>query len=173
MADALGAIVGLVSAGFGAYSANQQQRAMRAQAQAAQAAAEQTRQATLQQAAALKAQLEGQALANRQQADAYTSQLEQARQQTSALQFQAETAKKTAETQLAGQRQASALSLQQQRLSSQLQTQQSAAAPVTSRVRQRVGTPAGLRTGLELQSPFAGSGLSMGGSASPLGGLNV
>ena len=116
--------------------------------------------------AALKAQGE-------QQATAYAAQLEQARQQTSALQFQAETVKKTAETQLAGQRQASALSLQQQRLASQLQTQQSAAAPVTSRVRKRVGTPAGLRTGLELQSPFAGSGLSMGGSTSPLGGLNV
>ena len=169
----LGAVVGLVSAGLGAYAGAQQAKAMRSQARAAQATAEQARQATLQQAAALKAQLEGQALAGRQQADAYVSQLEQARQQTSALQFQAETVKKTAETQLAGQRQASTLSLQQQRLASQLQTQQSAAAPVTSRVRQRVGTPAGLRTGIELQSPFAGSGLSMGGSASPLGGLNV
>jgi hypothetical protein len=166
MADLVGAIISIASAGLGAYSGVQQAKALKAQAKSASAAAEQTRQATLQQAAALKAQGE-------QQATAYAAQLEQARQQTSALQFQAETVKKTAETQLAGQRQASALSLQQQRLASQLQTQQSAAAPVTSRVRKRVGTPAGLRTGLELQSPFAGSGLSMGGSTSPFGGLNV
>ena len=56
MADLLGAIVSLASAGFGAYSGAQQAKAQKAQAQAAQAAAEQTRQATLQQAAALKAQ---------------------------------------------------------------------------------------------------------------------
>jgi hypothetical protein len=88
--------------------------------------------------------------------------------------MQAEQARKTSEAQLAGQRQASALSLQQQALSSQLQSQKSAAAPVTSRVRKSAGTPAALRTNVEVKSPIAGeSGLAMGGSSSPLGGLNV
>jgi hypothetical protein len=59
-------------------------------------------------------------------------------------------------------------------LSSQLQSQKSAAAPVTSRVRKSAGTPAALRTNVEVKSPIAGeSGLAMGSSSSPLGGLNV
>jgi hypothetical protein len=88
------------------------------------------------------------------------------------MQEQALQARKMAEQQMSQQKASSAALLQQQKISSAIQQQQAAAAPVGSRVRQRVGTPAGLRTSLEIQSPVSGLGAGMG-TPNATGGLNV
>jgi hypothetical protein len=87
------------------------------------------------------------------------------------MQEQAVLARQSAEQQISQQRLASAAMLQEQKLTAAIQQQQSARSPVSSRVRQRVGTPAGLRTSLEIQSPVS-AGLGMG-TPNATGGLNV
>jgi len=88
------------------------------------------------------------------------------------MQEQALQSRKMAEQQMSQQKANSAALLQQQKISSAIQQQQAAAAPVGSRVRQRVGTPAAMRTSLEIQSPVAGLGIAAG-SSNAAGGLNV
>ena len=75
--------------------------------------------------------------------------------------------------QITQQKAASALAIQQQQLQASIQRQM-AAAPVGSKVRRRVGTPAAMRTSLEIQSPLAGAGSGLGiGTETSAGGLNV
>jgi hypothetical protein len=87
------------------------------------------------------------------------------------MQEQATLARQAAEQQISQQRSLSAAMLQEQKLSAAIQQQQSAASPVGSRVRKRVGTPAALRTSLEIQSPVS---TAVGtGTPNATGGLNV
>ena len=82
-------------------------------------------------------------------------------------------AQESAMRQIAQQRSSSALAIQQQQLQAAIQRQMTSA-PVGSKVRRRVGTPQAMRTSLEIQSPFAGTGGGLGiGTETSAGGLNV
>jgi hypothetical protein len=119
----------------------------------------------------LMTQTEQQRAAQQAQLGIAREQLSQYQAQTLSMQEQATLARQAAEQQISQQRLSSAAMLQEQKLTAAIQQQQSARSPVSSRVRQRVGTPAGLRTSLEIQSPVSG-GLGMG-TPNATGGLNV
>jgi hypothetical protein len=168
----MASIFDLVQAGVGIYSAYQSAKAAREQADAARKAAR----ASSKQASTAKSQgleqlqiLRDTAAAQRLQ---FEQNLQQTREQTAALASQAQQSRAAAEQQVIQQKQSSALALQQQRLAAEMQQQQQmTTGPVSSRVRKRVGTPAALRTNLEIRSPLS-VGIGMG-TPNATGGLNV
>ena len=81
-------------------------------------------------------------------------------------------AQQVAQQQIAQQRASSALAIQQQQLTAAIQ-RQAQAAKVGKQTRRRVGTPAALRTNLELQSSLALGSTPGVGSETQSGGLNV
>jgi hypothetical protein len=105
-----------------------------------------------------------------QRASQFQIDIDQARAATAESARQADVARATAEKQIAQQRASSALAIQQQQLQSQIQAQQKASA-LGAQKRKRVGTPAALRTSLEIQSPLSG-GVGKG-TPNATGGLNV
>jgi hypothetical protein len=167
----MASVFDLIQTGIGIYSAYEAAKSAREQADAARKAAR----ASSKQASTAKSQgleqlqiLRDTAAAQRLQ---FEQNLQQTREQTAAISAQAQQSRSAAEQQIIQQKQASALALQQQNLAAQLQQQQATTGPVSSRVRQRVGTPAALRTNLEIRSPLS-VGIGMG-TPNATGGLNV
>ena len=165
-------ILDLAGAGAGIYTAYQTGKASR---EASSAASRQARAAEKEARIARESAIE---LSKTRIADAernaafIAGQLGAAQQQTAAMQQQAEQARVASQLSITEQKRASALALQQQQLAADIQQQQQATTGVIgSRVRKRVGTPAAMRTSLEIQSPLSG-GVGMG-TPNATGGLNV
>ena len=75
--------------------------------------------------------------------------------------------------QIAQQKTSSALAIQQSQLQAAIQQQQKAS-NIGTQARRRVGTPAAMRTNLEIQSPLAAGTGGLGiGTDTTTGGLNV
>ncbi len=130
------------------------------------------RSSAAEQSSLMQGQLTAQREAQSAQLGIAREQLASYQAQAASMQEQALIARRTAEQQMTQQKASSAALLQQQKVASAIQQQQAGAAPVGSRVRQRAGTPAALRTSLEIQSPVAGLGAGAG-TPNATGGLNV
>lgn len=150
-------------AGATAYSGYESAQASRRQAEALRRQAEETRQASLREVEQMRS-------AAAQRAKEFQSEIEQSRAATAESARQADVARQTAERQIAQQRTASMLTIQQQQLQSAIQQQQKASS-LGIAPRRRVGTPAAMRTNLEIQSPLTG-GIGTG-TPNATGGLNV
>ena len=156
-------LVGLglgLSAAAQAYSGYQAAQASNRQAEAARQQAAATREAALKQVQQMQADAA-------ERSKQFQAQIEQSRLQTTQA---AQTAQQTAMQQISQQKAQSALAIQQSQLQAAIQRQQQAA-PVGTQVRRRVGTPAAMRTSLEIQSPLTG-GVGTG-TPNAIGGLNV
>jgi hypothetical protein len=82
-------------------------------------------------------------------------------------------AQQSAMAQIAQQKTSSALAIQQSQLQAAIQQQQKAS-NIGTQARRRVGTPAAMRTSLEIQSPLTAGASGMGmGASTATGGLNV
>jgi hypothetical protein len=168
----LNAVIKLATAGAGIYTAYQTSKAAREGASAAQKAARaQEKKARIAQQQAIE-ETKTRIQAAKDRADSYAATISELQGQTGLIRQQAEQARAASSLSIAEQKRASALALQQQQLASEVQQQQMATTgPVSSRVRKRVGTPAALRTSVEVKSPLSGG--MTGGASSMAGGLNV
>lgn len=167
--EILPVIIGLGSAliaGATAYSGYKASQAAARQAEAAQQQAKAQREAAMAQVRQMQAEAQ-------QRSREFQSSIEQSRAATAQAAQQAQIAQQSAMQQMAQQKASSALAIQQQQLQAAIQ-QQMSAAPVGQKVRRRVGTPAEMRTSLEIQSPLAGASSGLGiGTETTAGGLNV
>ncbi len=172
----------------------------RASTDAAVRQATETRQAAIKQQEAMRAQLEQQSAASQKELQALKNRTlaiqTQARQAQEQSQAQLAQARKTSAAQIAqaqkaseaqiaqaetqsrrqiAQAQASSkLAIQQRQLQAAMARSQEARPPVTSRVRKRVGTPASMRTGVDIGSALAiGGGGTGATTGTRIGGLNV
>ena len=159
----IGSVLGAAAQVYSGYQATQ---AANKQADAARAQAAATREAALQQVKQMQAEAA-------QRSQQFQQQIEQSRLQTTQAAESAKMAQQTAMQQIAQQKSQSALAIQQGQLQAAIQRQQGVS-NVGSPVRRRVGTPAALRTSLEIQSPLTAGASGMGvGASTATGGLNV
>lgn len=165
IADIIGAGVGIYTAYQSQKATSEASRAARRQAIAAEKEARIARESAI--------ELSKTRIADAERNAAFIAgQLGAAQEQTALMQQQAEQARAASQLSISEQKRASALALQQQQLAADIQQQQQATTGVVgSRVRKRVGTPAAMRTSLEIQSPLSG-GVGMG-TPNATGGLNV
>ena len=165
-------VLKLATAGAGIYTAYQTSKAAREGASAAQKAARaQEKKARIAQQQAIE-ETKTRIQAAKDRADSYAATISELQGQTGLIRQQAEQARAASSLSIAEQKRASALALQQQQLASEVQQQQQmTTGPVSSRVRKRVGTPAALRTSVEVKSPLSGG--MTGGASNMAGGLNV